>query len=148
MMNKTDVEDYLQEGIYGAKETRPGERRRYLGTLRERIVLMLTKGQVMQEKGMNELAEHMKEHQDAKLLMNGKIGYKFRKPYSLLADEHNIHSTSVLDQEKDTDVGVLLVVDYAIEKETIEVDTEVPASVDEEKEKGLKGFLKRLFRPL
>ncbi|SDJ09556.1 YueI family protein [Salimicrobium halophilum] len=147
-MNRTDVEDYLQEGIYGAKETKPGERRRYLGTLRERIVLMLTKGQVMQQKGMDELAEQMKEHKDAKLLMNGKVGYKFRKAYSRLADRHQIHVTSVLDQEKETDVGVLLVVDYAIEKETIEVETETKPSVQEEKEKGVKGFLKRLFQPL
>ncbi|WP_347861059.1 YueI family protein [Salimicrobium sp. PL1-032A] len=143
-----DVEEYLKEGIYGAKQTKPGERRRYLGTLRERIVLMLSKGQVMQQQGMDELVEEMKEHPEAELLMNGKISNRFRKKYAQLADQHHIHATSVLDQEKETDVGVLLVVDYAIEKETIEVDTTEKPPVEEEKEKGVKGFLKRLFRPL
>lgn len=148
-MSKRDVDDYIQEGIYGAKETKPGERKRYLGTLRERIVLMLTKGQVMQREGLDELAGQMKEHKDAKLLLNGKIRYKFRKPYSRLADKNGIHTTSVSNEGADTDVGVLLVVDYPIEKENIEYETPKPSSEDEApKEKGLKGFLKRLFRPV
>ncbi|MGI8313661.1 YueI family protein [Halobacillus mangrovi] len=147
-MKKPDVEDYLQEGIYGSRETKPSERRRFLGTLRERIVLMLTKAQVMQEAGMDELSQQMREHKDSKLLLNGKISYQFRKPYSRLADQYGIHTTSVSDQETDTDVGVLLVVDYPIEKEKIEVEISEPCSPEEEtqKDKGLKGILKSLFK--
>ncbi|WP_076558505.1 YueI family protein [Salimicrobium flavidum] len=149
-MNKRDVDDYLQEGIYGAKETKPGERRRFLGTLRERVVLVLDKGQVMQKQGMDELAEQMEEHPDAKLLLNGEIRYKFRKPYSRLADQHGIHTTSVSNQENDTDVGVILTVDYPIEKETIEVKTDIPSkeTKDSPRGKGVKGFLKWIFKPL
>ena len=35
MVNK-NVEDYLQEGIYGQKQNKPEERNMYLTTLRER----------------------------------------------------------------------------------------------------------------
>lgn len=147
-MKKPDVEDYLQEGIYGSRETKPSERRRFLGTLRERIVLMLTKSQVMQEAGLDELSQQMNEHKDAKLLLNGEISYRFRKPYSHLADQFGIHTTSVSDQETDTDVGVLLVVDYPIEKEKVEVETNELPSPEEKshRDKGLKGILKSLFK--
>ncbi len=48
-MKKSDVEDYLTQGIHGAKETNPDERRKFLGTLRERVEIALIQGQVMEE---------------------------------------------------------------------------------------------------
>ena len=49
-MPKPNIDDYLNQGIYGTKETNPDERRQFLGTLRERIEVALTQGQVMEEK--------------------------------------------------------------------------------------------------
>ncbi|WP_431801182.1 YueI family protein [Halobacillus andaensis] len=147
-MKKANVDDYLQEGIYGSRQTKPAERKKYLGTLRERVVLVLTKGQVMQEEGIEEFAGQMKQHKDASLLLNGEISYRFRKPYRSLADEHNIHHTTVSDQEMDTDIGAVLTVDYAIEKEQIHVQPKEAPKEDHEKSGGIKGFLKSLFKPL
>ncbi|MDO7488647.1 DUF1694 domain-containing protein [Peribacillus frigoritolerans] len=42
-MSRLNVEDYLEQGIHGPKEIKPGERREFLGTLRERVVIVLKK---------------------------------------------------------------------------------------------------------
>ncbi|GGF27373.1 hypothetical protein GCM10010954_28050 [Halobacillus andaensis] len=145
-MKKPNVDEYLQEGIYGSRQTKPGERKRYLGTLRERVILVLTKGQVMQEVGIEELSQEMKQHKDAQLLLNGEVSYRFRKPYRQLADQHSIHHTEVSNQESETDIGAILYVDYAIEKENIHVETKEEPKEENEESSGVKGFLKSLFK--
>ena len=45
-MKKPNVEEVLQQGIHGPLETKPDERRKFLGTLRERIIVSLKKSQV------------------------------------------------------------------------------------------------------
>ena len=50
VLTESNVEDYLKQGMYGPKETNPDERRKYLGTLRERIEMALTKAQVMEKR--------------------------------------------------------------------------------------------------
>ena len=46
LVKKPTVDEVLQQGIYGALETKPDERRKYLGTIRERIIVALKKSQV------------------------------------------------------------------------------------------------------
>ncbi|WP_082235366.1 YueI family protein [Halobacillus massiliensis] len=147
-MKKPNVDDYLQEGIYGSRQTKPAERKQYLGTLRERIVLVLTKGQVMQKQGINELSQAMKKHKDAKLLLNGKVSYRFRKPYRQIAAKNSIQHTTVSNQEAETDVGAVLTVDYAIEKEDVELKIEKVSKDEGNQEGGIKGFLSSLFKPI
>lgn len=136
---KKDVDDYLQEGIYGAKQTKPSERKKYLGTLRERVVLVLTNGQLVHEQGLEELKQAMKEHRDATLLLDRQVSNRFRKPYRQLADEMGIHHTTVDNQEVKTEMGAVLAVDYAIDKDTITVEETSPQPKEE------KGFWKSLF---
>lgn len=145
-MKKPDMEDYLQEGIYGSRQTKPGERKQYLGTLRERVLVALTKGQVMREQGQEELADLMKSNQDAKLLLNGDVSYRFLSPYMDIAEKHNIHHSIVSNQETQSDLGAVLTLDYAIEKENIRV--EVQKEVEESSaQNGWTGFFKSLFKP-
>ncbi|MBX0359650.1 YueI family protein [Halobacillus sp. Nhm2S1] len=145
-MKKPDMEDYLQEGIYGSRQTKPGERKQYLGTLRERVLIALTKGQVMGEQGQEELEELMKSYQDAKLLLNGEVSYRFLSPYMDLAERHNIHHSTVSNQETQSEFGAVLTLDYAIEKERIRVKAqeEVGESSDAN---GWTNFFKSLFKP-
>ncbi|MYL21733.1 DUF1694 domain-containing protein [Halobacillus litoralis] len=140
-MKKPDLEDYLQEGIYGSRETNPGERREFLGTLRERILLALTNGQVMQEEGFEELEKEMSRWPKATLLLNGEISYRFLSPLKDLADKHNIHHTTISNQETETEYGAVLTLDYAVEKE--EIHYHPPVEQEEAPER--KSFLKRWF---
>ncbi|WP_077624054.1 YueI family protein [Sediminibacillus massiliensis] len=129
-MSRKDVDDYIQEGIYGAKQTKPGERKRYLGTLRERVILALTKGQVMKNKGHDELLAGMKEHPDSRLLFNGNINSRFLKDYKNMAREAGIQYSSITNKEAKTDLGAILTSDHAIDKENIYLE-EAEEDVDE-----------------
>ena len=86
MVNK-NVEDYLQEGIYGQKQNKPEERNMYLTTLRERVEIALTIGQVMQSNVYSEVAGSMRPSQSLQLLLNGGIAYPHLSKYIKLANE-------------------------------------------------------------
>ncbi|CQR48377.1 hypothetical protein BN1058_02745 [Paraliobacillus sp. PM-2] len=112
---KKDVDDYLQEGIYGAKEINPAERKLFLGTLRERVVFVLTKGEVMKAKGKKELEKKILENPEATLLLNGNITFRFFKPYRQLASKHNILYTTVNNRDAKSDYGLVLTYDHAVD---------------------------------
>ncbi|MFD1850890.1 YueI family protein [Oceanobacillus bengalensis] len=114
-----DVNDYLTEGMYGTRLPKEDERRKYLGTLRERIILALTIGQVMSDKGIAKLEEAMKENKGSTLLINGHVSARFMKEEKSLATKYNIPYTVIANEQTDTDIGAVLTYDYAIDKEEI-----------------------------
>lgn len=122
-MTNKNVDDYLTEGMYGIRRPKEAERQRFLGSLRERVVIALTIGQVMTDSGVKELDEAMKKHPtDTKLLINGHIGYSFFKKERELATKHNISYTVITNEEYETDIGAVLVYSYAINKENIFIE--------------------------
>ncbi|GAB3797456.1 YueI family protein [Virgibacillus kimchii] len=123
-MGKKTVDDYITEGLYGKRRPKEAERKIFLGTLRERIVIALTKGQVMSDHGLKKLEEEMKEHQDAKLLLNGHVSSRFLREEKELADKYNIPYTSITNEDSETDIGAVLTYDYAINKENIFIEDE------------------------
>ncbi len=118
-MNRPTVDDYLDNGIYGQKQTKPDERRRFLGSLRERIVIALTQSQVREKAIYKEIQESLKQHPNAKLLLNGNMSYSYLSKYIKLADQHHVSFSMVTNKEHQTDIGLILAYDYAIDKEEI-----------------------------
>ncbi|WP_414648379.1 YueI family protein [Cerasibacillus sp.] len=116
---KKDVNNYLTDGIYGIRLPKQDERNKYLGTLRERIVLALTIGQVMSDKGLKALEEEMLRHPDAKLIFNGAVANKFLTEEKQLAEKYNIPYTVITNGEVETHIGAVLAYDFAIDKEEI-----------------------------
>ena len=146
-MTKKSVDDYLTEGIHGVRLPKEGERIRFLGTLRERIVIALTIGQVMSDSGLKKLEAAMKEHPKAKLIMNGHVSYRFLKEEKALAAKYNIPYTTVTDEENKTDIGAVLTYDYAIDKEEIFIKEEEPIEEQqEETESTILDKIKKWFR--
>ncbi|GIO23270.1 YueI family protein [Oceanobacillus sp. J11TS1] len=152
-MSKKNVDDYLQEGMYGSRLPKERERKKYLGTLRERIAFVLTVGEVMANKGLPELESQLKQHPKAELLMNGNIPYRFLKEEKALADRYSISHTTISSQENDTEIGVVLTYSYAVDIEHISLqDIEDTSAREKEEEKadttskGLVSKLKKLFR--
>ena len=60
-MVKNEVDEYLQQGIYGIKEIKPEERKKYLGTLRERVIAVLYQSQVLEKEVYPEIAQFIQE---------------------------------------------------------------------------------------
>ncbi|HEY9577989.1 MAG TPA: YueI family protein [Pseudobacillus sp.] len=118
-MSKKNVDDILQEGIYGKKEINPEERRKFLGTLRERIVAALLQDQVREEEVYPELIELMKKNSQAKLYLNGSLNITYLKKYITAAEKQNLDYTIVINKNYGTDIGLVLAYDHAIDKEEI-----------------------------
>ncbi|WP_152656074.1 YueI family protein [Oceanobacillus sp. CFH 90083] len=152
-MDQKNVDDYLQEGMYGTRLPKDSERKKYLGTLRERIAFVLTVGEVMANRGLDELERQLQQHPKTKLLLNGNISYRFLKEEKELADRFSIPHTTVSNPENDTEIGLVLTYSHAVEIEHIYLrDIEdVPvqkkkAAKTDDTPKGLVAKLKKLFQ--
>ncbi|HZG73782.1 MAG TPA: YueI family protein [Chondromyces sp.] len=145
-MKKPNVEDYVQNGIYGTKQLKPEERKKFLGTFRERIEGVLTTRQVYQRKAENEVDKWLSKVKDGQLLLNGDIDYSYLSPYIKLANRHSLPYTIVENQHTDTDIGLVLAHADAVDKENIWYE-EKPNYVKEEKKKnGLWTKIKKTFK--
>ena len=74
-MKKPSVEEVLQQGIYGPLETKPDERRKFLGSLRERIIIALKKSQVAEATIYPQVEQEMRKNPQANLFLNGNMDY-------------------------------------------------------------------------
>ncbi|ULT57443.1 YueI family protein [Neobacillus drentensis] len=142
-MERKTVEDVLQQGIYGPLETKPEERRKYLGTLRERIIVALTKNQVAETNIYPQVEQSMKEYPQAQLLLNGNMAYEELSKYVKLAAKNKLEHKIVTNKEHDTDIGLVLAMSTAIDKKEILVSPKVqmPAQLPQK-----KGLFAKLFK--
>jgi uncharacterized protein YueI len=147
-MSGKEVNDYLTEGMYGTRLPKEEERKKYLGTLRERIVLALTIGQVMSDKGIEKLEEAMKVNNGAKLFINGHVSTRFMTEEKKLANKYNIPYTIITDETNETDIGAVLAFDYAVDKEDIFIQEtqKEDESKKEEKNNSLFSKMKNWFK--
>ncbi|WP_256358235.1 YueI family protein [Bacillus sp. sid0103] len=143
-MKKTTVDEVLQQGIYGPLETKPDERRKFLGTIRERIVVALTKSQVAETNVYPQVEQHMKEKPQSHLFLNGNMDYGNLSKYVKLATKYKIEHTLVTNKEHDSEIGLVLAMDHAIDKEDIYITNKVSKPIQQEDKKS-KGFFAKIF---
>ena len=142
-MKKTTVDEVLQQGIHGPLETKPDERRKYLGTLRERIIVALKLSQVREGKVYPQVEEAMAAYPHAHVYLNGNIEYEELSKYVKLAVKHKLEHTIVTNKEHDTEIGLVLAMDYAIDKEEIFVTKQIAVQQTAKKS---NGFFSKLFK--
>ena len=141
------MDDYLQQGIHGAKETKPDERRRFLSTLRERVVVALTQEQVREMSVYPEVEAHMKDQHKAHLYLNGNMDYSFLSKHISTAKKLDLEFTIVTNKEHNSDLGLVLALDYAVEKEDIFISKAEPKTAQAEKKStGLFSTFQKLFK--
>ncbi|MER2060327.1 MAG: YueI family protein [Niallia sp.] len=142
MSSNPNLDDYMQKGMYGAKETKPEERRKFLGSLRERVVIALNQSQVIEPTPYIEIIDAMKKNAGAKLYLNGHLDYSYLSKYIKEANQVNMEYTIVTNKDSDSEIGLLIAYDYAINKENIYVgepktETAEEESLKVEQKKGL-----------
>lgn len=139
------VEDILEQGIHGVKEINPAERRKFLGTLRERIVVALLQSEVRAKDIDPKVKTLFEEHKDAKLFLNGNIAYSDLSKYMKAANDYNIAYTIVNNKEHNSEIGLVLAYDYAIDKEHIFLNEMKPdLHIVEEEKQPKKSFFQKL----
>ncbi|MGM9987938.1 MAG: YueI family protein [Bacillaceae bacterium] len=124
MYNKK-IDDYLNEGIYGAKEINPAEKKMYLGTFRERIYKALTIAQTMRPIIYKEIIDEMKKQKNCTLLLNGGISYSYLSPYIKQATAAGIPFSIVQNLNSDTSIGLVLASSTAVELENIYIQDDL-----------------------
>ncbi len=129
-LNRPTIDDYLENGMYGQKQTKPDERRKFLGTLRERIVIALTQSQVREKGVYKEVQENLKKHPDAKLLLNGNMSYTYLSKYIKLADTYHVSFSMVTNKDIETEIGLVLAYDHAIDQEEVYVQKKSEKTYD------------------
>ena len=139
-MSKKEVDEYLQQGIYGVKEIKPEERKRYLGTLRERVIAVLYQAQVAEKEVYPEIVQLIKQHPKASLFLNGNMTDAYLTKYIELATEHKIRYKMVFNKDYNTDLGLVLAEETAVNQENIYIEKKI---IKEEIEK--KAILFRKF---
>ncbi|MGM0845166.1 MAG: YueI family protein [Bacillota bacterium] len=145
-MEKSNVDEYLQQGMYGQKQTKPDERRKFLGTIRERVVFALTQPQVRRQGTLPQAESLMKENPGAHLYLNGNMSYTYLSKYIKLAGKYGIHYTMVTNKEHNTDLGLVFAYDHAIDKEEIYIDEKQSEPVEPKVKTKKKSFFAKLFR--
>ncbi|MBO1000876.1 YueI family protein [Bacillus sp. SD075] len=141
------MEDYLEQGIYGQKEIKPDERREFLGTLRERVVIVLKKSQVFETSVYPEIEQMMKQYPRSNLFLNGQMDYQYLGKYIKLAMSHNIPYKIVLNKDHNSHLGLVLAENNAINKEEIYIEKQHHA-IQVIKKKSYKAFIKRWVKKI
>lgn len=146
-LNKPSVDDVLKEGMYGPKKIKPEEKRQFLGTYRERVIIALKVGQVVEQKVYPQVEQTMKEHPTSHLFLNGNISYEQLSKYVKLANKYKIENTIVTNKEHETEIGLVLAMAYAIDKEDIYVENpEEQSNQTSNVKKKKSSFFAKLFR--
>jgi len=146
-MSKQSVDDYLQQGIHGAKEINPDERRKFLGTLRERVVVALNKAEVRKQQIAPEFKQLLEENKGAQIFINGNMNYSYYSKYIGIAEEKGVSYKIVTNKEHDSEYGLVLAYDHAIDKEDISL-AKTPKPIMEQpprESKGIVSIVKTLF---
>ncbi|EKB5567746.1 DUF1694 domain-containing protein [Listeria monocytogenes] len=127
-----NIDDYLEKGMYGAKEINPAEKKKYLGTYRERVLVALTKEEVLTQEYLPELEKAILENSDSKLLLNGLLHYNSLRPYIKLAEKCKHEFSIVTRLEGETDIYLVLACQKAVNKEDIHLYKEAEVEQEEE----------------
>ena len=142
-----NIDDYIQQGIYGPKETKPDERRKFLGTTRLEIVIALTQEQVKEKGIYSKVEDAIKENRKARLLLNGNINHKVLLKYTKIASKYDVSYRYVTNGKHNSEIGLVLAHDYVVDKDEIYVKKEISiAEPQKDNKKGLLSIIAKLFR--
>lgn len=147
-MSSDNMQNYLNKGMYGANQTKPEERQKYLGSLRERIFVSMTIEQLTSTNYLDALKKEVNKHPNNILLFNGSVDIEKLDPYIKLGNQLNCSFRIVTDDfAQKSNIGLVYVAPQAVNNDIIDVAEKYPKS-DESSEKKApekKSFFKRFF---
>lgn len=96
--------EHLYSALYGPPQTKPDERRKYMGSLRERVALCMCNVELADPKRQHVVLPFLKDSVDRnyKALLYGKLDKLFTGPYMKLLSELYGCFTLVLNETAQT----------------------------------------------
>ena len=115
-MSDDNMQEHLNSAIYGPPQTKPDERRAYMGSLRERVALQVTNQALADPKRQAQVQPLLKDFHahGYKALLNGKLDNAITGPYMKMLTDANVPFTLVANetaQTADKAAGLLIVAD-------------------------------------
>lgn len=155
MAQESNVNDRLNNAMYGTPQTLPDQRRQFLGSLRERVLMEIDVRDLNNPRTFQLFQAHLTEFRapEHTALVNGKIDHQLTGPFLKELAQANFPFTLVNKPEtpdKPESVALLIVNASAVDKQTVNLLAQhplttptTPASTDDKPKK--KGFFERLF---
>ncbi|KRN29336.1 hypothetical protein IV38_GL000219 [Lactobacillus selangorensis] len=127
-----DLNKRLENSSHGGTpQTKPDERRQYLGSLRERVVLSITVAEMKVPQTLTTLKKVLPDylHHDYQALINGKLDTDVTSAYIGALSHAGLPFTLVRDETAHTQAdafALLIVAKTAVNEPTIDIDTKYP----------------------
>lgn len=148
-MASDDVNQRIEESAVGGRQTNPDERRQYMGSLRERVFVAITVGELPKPEILAAFKAHLTDYQGYSALINGTVDNAITGGYIRALSSANIPFTLVNDTttpRDDAAMGLLIVAKEAINSQTVAITAKYPESAPEKTNKPKKkGFFESLF---
>lgn len=132
-----DLSKRVEQAAQGiTPQTKPDERRRYLGSLRERVLVRLDNTEINDKVATSLFFKHIDDYRGYTVLINGNIqNNDFLNKLEALCSQKNIEFTLVNNETAKTgpkDSAVLVVAKTAINKMRIEIKQVYSPEFDKE----------------
>lgn len=144
-----ELQNHMNKGMYGTPQINPDERRKYLGTFRERVDVVITFEELHNPESLLDLSQEMSIHPDFRLIINGQVDAAALSKLVKLANDHGIDFTATSDRSlpnASTDFAVVFCdKTQAIHKETIDIFECYPKKTENSSQPKHRSLLERLF---
>lgn len=153
-MAPKDVQDYLDKGMYGTPQIKPDEKKKYLGTFRERVVFILTAEEMTNHQFDTFCQEQFNSYPEGHILINANVDMDIQNRFMQLAQKTG-RSFRLVDTDEATisndDIALVYAVDTAINIDNIRASIRSSkkslraTSPRQTESKSSKPFFKKLF---
>lgn len=131
--DKSNVDQRIQNSIYGTPKIKPDEQRRYMGTFRERVYLTISVAEAKQQDWSSALQKELQKHPDSLVIINGNLEDRFTRPYITMANQMTVQFTIKTgnDTKTDDDNLAVVVTDHkAVYESPVDVAKKYPSVAD------------------
>ena len=145
-MASDNLQNHLDNAVYGKPLLKPDEQKKYMGTFRERCYLTMTIAQMKESLNRENLLKEIGKYPEAFVLLNGAMDMTLQANYIKLLTQQNMPFTIVNDFVKDStdSYGLILASKQAVNEEHLSITKKYPPIKPTEKPVK-KGFWQNLF---
>lgn len=141
-----DLQQHLDNSLYGTPQLKPDEQRKYLGTFRERCYLQMTLAQMRNQDLQDCLKTHVTDFEGAHCLMNNQVSDTLQADYIQILAAAAIPFTIVSSNQKSDDaIGLLLVASEAVDESIIDIAEKYPTNESKPTSEKKPSFWGKLF---
>ncbi|MGM0501254.1 MAG: YueI family protein [Bacillota bacterium] len=116
---KSELERTAEANLGGGPQLKQGEKNKFLGEYKERVLIALTYEQVEEPGTYKQVLEAIKDQEATKLIINRKVDMDRAKDYIRLASENDLSFKKVAAANYKGDIALVVVSDHAVHRDNI-----------------------------